>query len=43
VGNNPKTALFKYLKIHPAFDIDKSIQHGLLITGAPDSYLKRVK
>lgn len=43
VGNNPKTAVWEYLKTHPAFEIDKSIQHKLLITVAPDGYLKRIK
>jgi len=42
VGNNPKTAVWEYLKNHPEFEIDKSIQHKLLITVAPDGYLKRV-
>ena len=41
-GNNPKTAVWEYLKGHPEFEIDKSIQHKLLITVAPDGYLKRV-
>lgn len=41
-GNNPKTAVWEYLKNHPEFEIDKSIQHKLLITVAPDGYLKRV-
>ena len=41
-GNNPKTAVWEYLKAHPEFAIDKSIQHKLLITVAPDGYLKRV-
>lgn len=41
-GNNPKTAVWEYLKTHPEFEIDKSIQHKLLITVAPDGYLKRV-
>jgi cephalosporin hydroxylase len=41
-GDNPKTAVWKYLKTHPEFEIDKSIQHKLLITVAPDGYLKRV-
>jgi len=43
VGNNPKTAVWEYLKSHPEFEIDKSIQHKLLITVAPDGFLKRVK
>ncbi len=41
-GNNPKTAVWEYLKTHPEFEIDKSIQHKLLITVAPDGYLRRV-
>ncbi|MGR8979426.1 MAG: cephalosporin hydroxylase family protein [Gammaproteobacteria bacterium] len=42
-GNNPKTAVREYLKTHPEFEIDKSIQNKLLITVAPDGYLKRLK
>ncbi len=41
--DNPKTAVWKYLETHPEFEIDKSIQHKLLITVAPDGFLKRVK
>lgn len=41
-GDNPKTAVWKYLKTHPEFEIDKSIENKLLITVAPDGYLKRV-
>jgi cephalosporin hydroxylase len=40
-GNNPKTAVWKYLKTHPEFEIDKSIQDKLKITVAPDGYLRR--
>ena len=42
-GNSPKTAVWEYLKTHPEFEIDKSIQHKLLITVAPDGYLRRVR
>ena len=42
-GNNPKTAVWEYLKSHPEFEIDKSIQNKLLITVAPDGYLRRVR
>ncbi|HJN97276.1 MAG TPA: cephalosporin hydroxylase family protein [Gammaproteobacteria bacterium] len=42
-GDNPKTAVWEYLKSHSEFEIDKSIQHKLLLTVAPDGYLKRVK
>jgi len=41
-GNNPKTAVWKYLEHHSGFEIDKSIETKLLITVAPDGYLKRV-
>jgi cephalosporin hydroxylase len=41
VSNNPKTAVWEYLKTHPEFEIDKTIQDKLLITVAPDGYLKR--
>ncbi|MBF8176680.1 cephalosporin hydroxylase family protein [Herminiimonas contaminans] len=40
-GNNPKTAVWEYLKSHNEFSIDKSIDHKLLISVAPDGFLKR--
>jgi cephalosporin hydroxylase len=43
VGNNPKTAVLEYLKTHSEFEIDKNIQHKLLITVAPDGFLKRLR
>lgn len=43
VGNNPKTAVWQYLKTHSEFEINKSIDNKLLISVAPDGYLKRVK
>ncbi|MBE3122247.1 MAG: cephalosporin hydroxylase family protein [Thermoplasmata archaeon] len=42
-GNNPKTAVWEYLKSHPEFEIDKNIENKLLITVAPDGYLKKTK
>ena len=42
-GNNPKTAVWKFLKNHPEFEIDKQIQDKLLITVAPEGYLKKIK
>jgi cephalosporin hydroxylase len=42
-GNNPKTAVWEYLKSHPEYEIDKTIQNKLQITVAPDGYLKRVR
>ena len=41
-GNNPKTAVREYLKTHPEFEIDKNIQPKLLISVAPDGYLRRL-
>ncbi len=41
-GNNPKTAVWDYLKTHPEFEIDKKMDHKLQISVAPDGYLKRV-
>ncbi len=40
--NNPKMAVREYLKAHSEFEIDKNIQNKLLITVAPDGYLKRI-
>lgn len=40
-GNNPKTAVRQYLRSHPEFEIDTSIEHKLQITVAPNGYLKR--
>ena len=41
-SDNPKTAVWEYRKTHLEFQIDKSIQDKLLITVAPDGYLKRI-
>ncbi|MBU0750996.1 MAG: cephalosporin hydroxylase family protein [Gammaproteobacteria bacterium] len=41
-GDNPKTAVWKYLQDHAEFEIDRTIQDKLLITVAPDGYLRRV-
>jgi cephalosporin hydroxylase len=41
-GNNPKTAVWEYLNDHPEFKIDVDIQSKLLISVAPDGYLRRV-
>ena len=42
-GNNPKTAVYEYLKSTDCFEIDKLINHKLLITGSPDGFLRRIK
>jgi cephalosporin hydroxylase len=41
-GNNPKTAVHAWLPSHPEFVIDRAVQDQLLVTVAPDGYLKRV-
>lgn len=43
VGSNPKTAVFEFLKNNTDFVIDKSIDHKILLSVAPDGYLKRIK
>ncbi len=40
-GNNPKTAVWDFLKTNNDFEIDHEIENKLLITVAPDGYLKR--
>lgn len=42
-GNNPKTAVWEFLKKHDEFEIDAAIQGKLLISVAPDGFLKRIK
>jgi len=42
-GNNPKTSVWEFLKRTNRFEIDKEIEDKLLITVAPDGYLKCVK
>jgi cephalosporin hydroxylase len=43
VGSNPKTAVFEFLKNNSDFVIDKSIDYKILLSVAPDGYLKRIK
>jgi len=42
-GDNPKTAVWEYLKTTDRFEIDKTIENKIMITAAPDGYLKRVR
>jgi cephalosporin hydroxylase len=42
-GNNPKTAVHQFIKTTDRFEIDESVHNKLLITVAPDGYLKCVK
>jgi cephalosporin hydroxylase len=39
-GNNPKTAVWEFLRKTDRFQIDKEIENKLLFTVAPDGYLK---
>jgi cephalosporin hydroxylase len=42
-ANNPKTAVWKFLETHPEFAIDSAIHNKLMITVAPDGFLRRVR
>ena len=42
-GDNPKTAVWEYLKQHPEFQIDQGVDHKLLISMSPSGYLKRLR
>jgi cephalosporin hydroxylase len=42
-GDNPKTAVHEFLKTSTRFEIDKLIHDKLLISVAPDGYLKCLK
>lgn len=42
-GNNPKTAVFEYLKFHPEFEIDLATQNKLAVTVAPHGFLKKTR
>ncbi len=41
-GNNPKTSVFEFLKTNSEFEIDKAIDHKILISVAPDGFLKKI-
>ncbi len=41
-GDNPKTAVYEYLKSNTDFIIDKKISDKLAITVAPEGFLKRI-
>jgi cephalosporin hydroxylase len=42
-GDNPKTAVIEFLKSHPEFIIDTDIDNKLLVSVAPQGYLRRIK
>jgi cephalosporin hydroxylase len=43
VGNNPASALEVYLQSHPEFEVDRDIDHKLLISVAEGGYLRRTR
>lgn len=42
-GNNPMTAVHEYLRENGDFEIDRAIHDQLMLTVAPDGYLRRVR
>lgn len=42
-GNNPKTAIHAWIKDHPEFEIDRSVEDRILVTSAPDGFLRRTR
>lgn len=42
VGNNPKTAVRRWLQGHPEFAIDRMQESKLMVTVAPEGFLQRV-
>ncbi|ASY63466.1 Cephalosporin hydroxylase [Sinorhizobium sojae CCBAU 05684] len=42
VGNNPMTAVHAYTAMHPEFSIDRTMANKLMVTVAPDGFLKRL-
>lgn len=42
-GNNPKTAVLQFLRRHREFEVDRNLQNKLLITVAPEGYLRKTE
>lgn len=42
-SDNPKTAVWEYLKAHSEFEIDSGIDNKLLISVAPSGFLRRIR
>ena len=42
-GNNPKTAVREFLKDHGEFQVDDDLEKKLLITVAPEGFLRRIR
>jgi cephalosporin hydroxylase len=43
IGNNPKTAVREFLKQNSAFEVDRLVHEKLLLSVAPEGYLRRVR
>jgi len=43
VGDNPKTAVYEFLQSNDRFEIDEHMNAKLLLSSAPDGYLKCIK
>lgn len=41
--NNPKTAVWEFLKSHSEYEVDSALENKLLISVAPEGYLKRIR
>lgn len=42
-GNNPKTAVWEYLKENSSLEIDKTIDSKLILTASPDGFLRKIR
>lgn len=42
-GDNPMTAVREFLSAHPEFEIDREMDNKLLVSVAPEGYLRRVR
>ena len=40
-ADQAKTAVWEWLRSHPEFEIDRSVEDRLLVTSAPDGFLRR--
>jgi cephalosporin hydroxylase len=43
VGDNPKTAVFEFLKVNNEFIVDENYDNKLLLSVAPSGFLKKIK
>jgi cephalosporin hydroxylase len=42
-GNNPKTAVWEFLKTNSRFVVDKNVEKRILLTGLPDGFLRCIR